>query len=270
MIIKVPENMKRNHSYNLDSDNVSIHVGSGADVVIHEDVNFNGNVKFSLTAGNNCKIIFISTNKSKNNENLRITRNFMLGDNTKVTAIYAKTGSKAIHEHRKTELFGIGSECIEHEVFFGNQNQQFSVVSDMINIGEDSVGEVHMHGVLDDKSFASCIGNMQVPKGAVGASSDLTQHILLLTDDAKAETYPYLEIEENNVKMAAHGATIQPLNEDHLFYLSSRGLSKEEARKTLVVGFLMPFFDNLKSDQRKLLLDMINEKWEEANVTARN
>lgn len=94
-----------------------------------------------------------------------------------------------------------------------------------------------MKAVVEPGGNLELIGKIQVTKKARGTETFLRQKVLLLGEGARAITKPELEIETQEVK-AGHAASIGQVDEEQLFYLMSRGLSKKEATKLLVEAFL--------------------------------
>jgi len=79
-----------------------------------------------------------------------------------------------------------------------------------------------------------------VAKGAVGVKSSVRCDALLMDDQSKTTTYPYMEVNEDDATIT-HEATVGRINEDQLFYLMSRGLSETQALSMIVTGFMEPF-----------------------------
>jgi len=94
-----------------------------------------------------------------------------------------------------------------------------------------------LRGVAQDRSRISLSGTIIIEPGAQDTNAFLTENILLLSDQARAEAIPNLEILANEVK-CSHAATVARIPEEHLFYLMSRGLKKEEAETLIIEGFL--------------------------------
>ncbi|MBN8215009.1 MAG: Fe-S cluster assembly protein SufD [Spirochaetes bacterium] len=92
-------------------------------------------------------------------------------------------------------------------------------------------------GVLDGKSRAVFTGKVTVDKGAHGTDAGQSNRTLLLSPDARVDARPQLEIYNDDVK-CAHGATTGQLREEELFYLTSRGIPREQARALLAAGFV--------------------------------
>lgn len=97
--------------------------------------------------------------------------------------------------------------------------------------------EIVLKGVCSDKANLYLEGTIIVEETAVGTISHLTERVLLLSDQAHAETVPNLEIKTDDVQ-CSHAASISRLNEEQLFYLQSRGLTQAEAEQLLVESFL--------------------------------
>ena len=84
----------------------------------------------------------------------------------------------------------------------------------------------------------------EVAKGAHGAKSKVVCDALILDEDSRTDTYPYIRIDENNVDVG-HEATVSKIGEEQLFYLMSRGLSEAEASALIVSGFVEPITKEL-------------------------
>lgn len=173
---------------------------------------------------------------SATNENVIIDNgeNHDITVNGKLTLISILT--KDTTTTRTIRLEGKGSSYEELTIFAGDKT--FNITSNVINNAEESTANVNVRGVLTGRGKANIVGNMKIVRGAKKSDSRLAQHVLLASSDTRAETLPNLEIDENDVQ-AGHAATVRPLNSDHIFYLTSRGLSEQEARTVLIQSFLM-------------------------------
>ncbi len=109
-------------------------------------------------------------------------------------------------------------------------------------------------GILNGKSRAVFNGKVFVRQGAQGTDAMQTNRNLMLSNDARVDTKPQLEIFADDVK-CAHGATVGQLEEEELFYLVSRGLHTELARNLLTYGFAEEVVEKIKIDSIKAQLD---------------
>lgn len=94
-----------------------------------------------------------------------------------------------------------------------------------------------LKGVARDQSQLSLLGKIVIDANCGQSNSFLTERVLLLSDQSRAETVPELEIMTDDVK-CSHAASISSIPEDQLFYLQSRGLSVTQAENLIVTGFL--------------------------------
>ncbi|MBI2659014.1 SufD family Fe-S cluster assembly protein, partial [Candidatus Woesearchaeota archaeon] len=93
-------------------------------------------------------------------------------------------------------------------------------------------------------------GLIRIEKEAQKTYSYLENHILKLGDKTLANSIPSLKIDANDVK-ASHGATVGQIDEEHLFYLMARGLSRVEAEKLIVEGFFEPVIQKIPMEELK-------------------
>ena len=121
-------------------------------------------------------------------------------------------------------------------VFYGKHNA-FHLETEVIHRAPDTFSRTLARGVLDGDASANYEGRVGIEKGAKNSDADLSERVILLSPRARAKAIPRLEVLENEVK-AGHGATVGKIDEDQLFYLASRGLAREDAKKLIVRGFL--------------------------------
>src|SRR3989338_10527162 len=126
-------------------------------------------------------------------------------------------------------------------IFFGKQHS-LHVETEVVHIARNTFSRTLVKGVLDGTATANYEGRVVIQKGAKNADADLNEHAILLSPTARAHAIPRLEVLENEVK-AGHGATVGKVGEEELFYLATRGLPREEAKRIIVRGFLGSFVD---------------------------
>ena len=119
-------------------------------------------------------------------------------------------------------------------------------------------------GILDGKSRAVFNGKVFVRDGARGTDAQQSNKNLLLSNDARVDTKPQLEIFNDDVK-CAHGATVGQLEDEEVFYLLSRGLSPELTRNLLTYGFAEGIVNKIEIESIKKQLDAAVLKRLEAN-----
>lgn len=153
-----------------------------------------------------------------------------------------------------------GASAEDVEIIFGNRKQSFDVTSNLIHFGRNSRGRVLVKSVMRDDSKSLFKGMIKIGKEAKAAESYLAGHAILLDRGAKSDAIPGLEIETNEVK-ATHSASVAQLDENQIFYLMSRGLSRESAEREIVNGFLEPLSRKMGPVIRAWVNYLIESKW---------
>jgi len=113
--------------------------------------------------------------------------------------------------------------------------------------------------VLTGNGFFKLGGVIRVDPGCNGVKAELKERALLLSDQAKVEATPSMEVLTNEVKVS-HGASVSRLSDEELFYLRSRGIDEQEATKLLTSGFIEEVIGKLNKQQRlkaRLKLDTL-------------
>ncbi len=135
------------------------------------------------------------------------------------------------------ELLGEGAEVEVSGVFEVEGDEECEVSVVLIHKSGRTRAETTLKGVARDKGKIKFVGRIIIDEDCPETNSFLTEKILLLSDEARAEAVPDLEISSDDVK-CSHAATISSLDEEQLFYLMSRGVGRLEAEKMIVEGFL--------------------------------
>ena len=165
-----------------------------------------------------------------------------------------------VYHDNTTNILGDGSEANLKIVTLGVKEQKTYFNSEVVNQGLSSKGDILQHGVLLDKSHIVFNGVGFIVKGATGSNAYQSSRMLTLSSEAKADANPMLLIDENDV-MAGHGASLGRIDEEQLYYLQSRGLTRKESSRLLVHGFLSPVISELTVDKiKELVTVLIDEK----------
>lgn len=135
------------------------------------------------------------------------------------------------------ELVGAGAEAEIKGGFIADNDEKKLVTVVIHHKAPHTRANTTLKGVGKDNSFIKLMGRIIIDEDCGDTQSFLTERVLLLNDNAKAETVPDLEIKTDDVK-CSHAASITFLPEEQIFYLMSRGISRKEAEGMLVEGFL--------------------------------
>lgn len=155
---------------------------------------------------------------------------------------------------------GPGALAEDVEIIFGIGNQSFDITSNLIHVAPNTRGKVLVKSVLKDTSQSLFKGMIKINKNAKATESYLAGHAILLDKGAKSDAIPGLEIESNEVK-ATHSASVAQVDENQIFYLMTRGLSNELAKREIVGGFLEPISRKMGPTIRAWINYLIENKW---------
>lgn len=158
-------------------------------------------------------------------------------------------------------LKGSGASAEDVEIIFGSNTQSFDVTSNLLHFGSHSRGRVLVKSVLKDTSKSLFKGMIKIGKEGKGTESYLAGHAILLDRGAKSDSIPGLEIETNEVK-ATHSASVAQMDENQIFYLTTRGLGREGAKREIVAGFLEPLSRKMGPMIRAWVNYLMENKWQ--------
>lgn len=165
-------------------------------------------------------------------------------------------GAKLSRNNIRAKLAGEGLECILNGLYLTKDEQLADHHMIVEHAQPHCASHEYFNGILDDKSKGVFHGRILVRRIAQKTDAKQTNKNLLLSDDATADTKPQLEIYADDVK-CTHGATIGQLNEESIFYLRSRGLSTETARRMLIHAFAGEIIERIQCEAAREELDKL-------------
>jgi Fe-S cluster assembly scaffold protein SufB len=162
-------------------------------------------------------------------------------------------------------LIGRGAGVRQAEIGFGGGSQLFDLTSYTRHIGEDTTGDLLSKGVFLDRARGFFKGMISIDKTARGTDSFLGEFAMLLARKARSVAIPSLEIDQPDVRRASHSSSVGPIDDAQVFYLMSRGLPRDLARKFIVLGFLEPVVARIPlPEAQDRLRQLLDAKWPEA------
>jgi Fe-S cluster assembly protein SufD len=147
-------------------------------------------------------------------------------------------------------------------LYFADSDQHFAQRTLQSHVAPHATSDLLYKGALKDHARSEYSGLIKVLPGAQGTDAYQANRNLVLSEEALARSIPQLEIEANEVR-CTHGATVSPVEEEHLFYLMSRGIDRVTAQKLVVFGFFEEVLDRIRVPQvRTELSESITAKVE--------
>ncbi len=174
----------------------------------------------------------------------------------------AQLGGRLVRSRVDNRLEGDRGTVEQVEIVFADEEQLFDLTSYTRHLGRDTTGTLLSKGVLLDRSRSFMKGMITIERSAVGTDSFLGEFGMNLSKAARAVAIPSLEIDQPDCRRAAHSSSVGPIDPAQLFYLESRGIDPDEARKFVVLGFLEPVVAQVPLDAaREQLRGLLEEKW---------
>lgn len=227
-----------------------IFVGDEAQATIVEDYVSIGetpafsNTATELIAGENAVVSHYMIEREHRQAFNISTLRIQQGRSANVSSHSVLFGGGLVRNNVHPVLAGEGGECLINGLFIGNGRQHLDNYMLVEHASPHCASRQFYNGILDDHAHGVFHGRIIVHKDAQKTDAKQTNRNLLLSDDARIDTKPQLEIYADDVK-CTHGATIGQIEENALFYLRSRGIDEIAARKLLLLAFANECLDRM-------------------------
>ncbi len=182
-------------------------------------------------------------NWSKNVYNL-VTKRAIAYENATVEWVDGNLGSKLTMKFPCVYLVGEGAHGEILSVAFSNAGQHQDAGAKIYHVAPNTTSRITSKSISKGGGRSSYRGMVKVYPGAVGSKVHVECDALLMDKDSRSDTYPTMEIAEEQVQVE-HEARVSKVGDEQLFYLMSRGLTEEEALVMVVNGFIEPFVKEL-------------------------
>jgi Fe-S cluster assembly protein SufB len=199
-------------------------------------------VEIIVKNGGRCRYTTIQ-NWSTNVYNL-VTKRAVAYENATMEWVDGNLGSKLTMKYPAIWLLGEGAHGEVLSIAFANEGQHQDAGGKAVHVAPNTSSVITSKSISKNGGRSSYRGLLEVAKGAEGSKSKVVCDALILDEDSRTDTYPYIRIDENNVDVG-HEATVSKIGEEQLFYLMSRGLSEAEATAMVVSGFVEPITKEL-------------------------
>jgi Fe-S cluster assembly protein SufD len=161
--------------------------------------------------------------------------------------IVVSFGGGVVRVNPSVELAGAGSHAELFGLSYADAGQHLESQVYLHHKGHDTKGDVLYKGALQGTGARSVwIGDVLIGPDAVGTDSYEANRNLVLTDGARAESIPNLEIETGDIRGAGHASATGRFDDEQLFYLQARGIAEDEARRLVVLGFLSEIVQKIR------------------------
>lgn len=224
-------------NYRCDSKDkeLSFTIESNKEVTIYlSDIEEIDSINFELL---DYSTVYLSIFARKFLKNVKLTAN--LGESSKIIVYFADFATERNHLDASINLNKENARCEWHLASLSTQKDDKEISVSIYHNAPNTHGKIDNYGVCKENSKLVFAGISHIEKGCHQSTSHQNAKIVVFDDDCKAIARPILKIDENDIE-ASHAAVVGQVNDEHIFYLTSRGLSEEEAKLLITLGYLKP------------------------------
>jgi Fe-S cluster assembly protein SufB len=199
-------------------------------------------VEIIVKKGGRCRYTTIQ-NWSSNVYNL-VTKRAVAHEDATMEWVDGNLGSKLTMKYPAILLKGRGAHGEVLSIAFAGEGQHQDAGAKMVHAAPNTSSSILSKSVARGGGRTSYRGLIQINEGAHGSKSNVLCDALLVDQISRSDTYPYVDIREDDVSMG-HEASVSKVSDDQLFYLMSRGMAEDEAMAMIVRGFVEPIAKEL-------------------------
>jgi Fe-S cluster assembly protein SufB len=199
-------------------------------------------VEIIVKRGARCRYTTIQ-NWSTNVYNL-VTKRAVAYEDATMEWVDGNLGSKLTMKYPSIWLLGERAHGEVLSIAFAGEGQHQDAGGKAVHVAPNTTSVITSKSISKNGGRAGYRGLLEVAKGAKGSKSKVVCDALILDEDSRSDTYPYMRIDEDQVDIG-HEATVSKIGEEQLFYLMSRGLTEAEASAMIVSGFVEPITKEL-------------------------
>ncbi|GGE48449.1 FeS cluster assembly protein SufD [Pullulanibacillus camelliae] len=218
------------------------------------------NVIAEIYVGDNARVQFGAVDNLSKDVTAYVNRRGYVGRNGQLEWAIGQMNDGNTLSENYTALVGEASVTDTKAVSIGNGSQKQNFTNRIHHFGKHSESDMLIHGVQRQQANAIFNGITKIEHGASKSDGEQTQRVLMLSSDARGDANPILLIDEDDV-VAGHAASVGRIDPVQLYYLMSRGISKKEAERLVIHGFLAPVVSQLPIEGvKEQLVEVIEGK----------
>lgn len=218
------------------------------------------NIVSEVIAGQNAKISYGAVDNLSKSTTTYVNRRGHVGRDARIDWALGQMHEGNTVSDNTTNLIGEGSLSESKTVVVGRGEQSQNFTTRITHFGKHSEGYILNHGVMKDSASSIFNGIGKIEHGASKSNAEQTSRVLMLNEKARGDANPILLIDEDDVT-AGHAASVGRVNPMEMYYLMSRGISKQEAERLIIHGFLAPVVNELAIERvQKQFVEVIERK----------
>lgn len=227
----------------IADEGAQIHYVEGCTAPIYSTDSFHSGV-IEIVVKNHARVRYTTIQNWSTNVYNLVTQRALVNEGGTMEWVDANLGSKLTMKYPSCYLIGPKAHGEILSMAFAGAGQHQDAGGKVIHVAPHTSSKITSKSISKSGGRSSYRGLLKVYKGATDVKSNVVCDALLLDPLSRSDTYPYIEIDEEDVSIG-HEATVSKIGEEQLFYLTSRGLSTEEAMTMVVSGFIEPLVKEL-------------------------
>lgn len=214
-----------------------------------------------LIAMKDAKIRYTTIQNWSNNVFNLVTKRAIAHENSTVEWVDGNLGSKLTMKYPAVYLKGEGARGEILSIAWAGKGQHQDAGAKIMHLAPNTTSVITSKSISKDGGRTTYRGLVKVLPGCTGVKSNVRCDALLMDENSRSDTYPTMQIDENDVNIE-HEATVSKISDEQLFYLMSRGMSEEESRLMIVNGFIEEFVKELPMEYSMELNKLIQLEME--------
>ena len=221
----------------------SAHYIEGCTAPVYSTESFHSGV-IEIVVKKNARFRYTTIQNWSNNMYNLVTQRAVVHEGANMEWLDGNLGSKLTMKYPSCYLVGEGAHGEILSIAYSGDGQHQDTGGKVVHVAPHTTSSIISKSISKGHGRSTYRGLCKVHKGAHHARSNVECDALLINDTSRTDTYPYIEIEENDANVG-HEASVSKIGEEQLFYLTSRGISEEEAMAMIVRGFIEPIAKEL-------------------------
>jgi Fe-S cluster assembly protein SufB len=224
-------------------EGASAHYIEGCTAPVYSTESFHSGV-IEIVVKKNARFRYTTIQNWSNNMYNLVTQRAVVHEGANMEWLDGNLGSKLTMKYPSCYLVGEGAHGEILSIAYSGDGQHQDTGGKVVHVAPYTTSSIISKSISKGHGRSTYRGLCKVHKGAHHARSNVECDALLIDDTSRTDTYPYIEIEENDANVG-HEASVSKIGEEQLFYLTSRGISEEEAMAMIVRGFIEPIAKEL-------------------------
>ena len=224
-------------------EGASAHYIEGCTAPVYSTESFHSGV-IEIVVKKNARFRYTTIQNWSNNMYNLVTQRALVHEGANMEWLDGNLGSKLTMKYPSCYLVGEGAHGEILSIAYSGDGQHQDTGGKVVHAAPHTTSSIISKSISKGHGRSTYRGLCKVHEGAHHARSNVECDALLINDTSRTDTYPYIEIEENDANVG-HEASVSKIGEEQLFYLTSRGISEEEAMAMIVRGFIDPIAKEL-------------------------